>query len=138
MTFNLRFSYLILTVGLSAVGILGIVGFLNNVYADNQTMGHNMSMNAAVNASESMPANMNMTNTSPPQNMTSTPQTTTSPPVIQKILPPLQQVKSGTSASSVKCDQGFSLVIKIEDGSPACVTPSIVQALVARGWGTMS
>ena len=121
---NLRFlSYVILFASLSAVTALGVIGFLNNAYADNANMSANVQTNATVAASKNMTGNMtgNMTN---------------SPPPIQKILSPLQQFKSGTPAKTVQCDQGFSLVIKIEDGSPACVTSQIAQALVARGWGT--
>jgi hypothetical protein len=149
-------SYVILFAGLSAVSALGVIGFLNNVYADNTNMSDNMSMNANVTASANMTGNMNenmtgnmnenmtgnmnenMTgnmNENMTGNMTGT---SNGPPIIQKILSPLQQFKSGTSATSVKCNEGFTLVIKIEDGSPACVTSQISQALVARGWGTTS
>jgi hypothetical protein len=132
-------SYVILFAGLSAVSALGIIGFLNNAYADNATMGDNVGMNATVNASanmtgntnETMTGNMNMTNSTSMSGSTSN-----GPPPMQKILSPLQQFTSGIPAKSVQCDQGFTLVIKIEDGSPACVTSPIAQALVARGWGT--
>ncbi len=117
---NLRFlSYVILFASLSAVTALGVIGFLNSAYADNVNMTANVQTNATVDASKNMTGNM-----------------TSGPPPIQKILSPLQQFKSGTPAKTVQCDQGFSLVIKIEDGSPACVTSQIAQALVARGWGT--
>jgi hypothetical protein len=49
---------------------------------------------------------------------------------------PLQQFKSGVSAKSVTCQSGYSLVIKAEGGSPACVHSSTVQVLIARGWAT--
>ena len=116
-------SYVILFVGISAVSALSVIGFLNNAYADNTNMSDNIGMNATVNASSSMTGNMtgNMTTTNMP-----------------KILSPLQQFKSGTSATSVKCNEGFTLVIKIENGSPACVTSKVAQALTARGWGTTS
>jgi hypothetical protein len=132
MNFNIRSLYgIMLLVGLSAVSVLGIVGFLNNVYADNQTMGDNLSMAANVNASAKMSGNTNMTNN---ENMS----VTTSQPAMQKILSPLQQFKSGVSATSVQCETGFTLIIKIEDGSPACVNSHDAQALIARGWGTAS
>ncbi|MBI3623870.1 hypothetical protein HY212_07370 [Candidatus Pacearchaeota archaeon] len=114
-------SYVILFAGLSAVSALGVIGFLNNAYADNTNMSDNVGMNANMTASANMTGNMNA-------NMTMT--------SMQKILSPLQQFKSGTSATSVQCNEGFTLVIKIEDGSPACVTSQIAQALTARGWGT--
>jgi hypothetical protein len=142
-------SYVILFVGISAVSALGIIGFLNNAYADNATIGDNVGMNATVNTSTNMTSNTNgnMTGSvngnmtgSVNGNMTGSVNgnmtVSTSQPPIPKILPPLQQFKSGTSAKSVQCDQGFTLVIKIEDGSPACVSSQIAQELVVRGWGT--
>lgn len=47
---------------------------------------------------------------------------------------PLKQFKAGTSATDVKCDNGMVLVIKAEDGSPACVNPNSANILIARGW----
>lgn len=47
---------------------------------------------------------------------------------------PLQQLKSGIPASDVQCTQGLELVIKIENGSPACVKPDTAQKLIERGW----
>ena len=49
-------------------------------------------------------------------------------------LPPLEQVKSGVHAKDIQCKQGFTLIIKAEDGSPACVHPQIAQILIQRGW----
>ncbi len=53
---------------------------------------------------------------------------------------PLKQVKLGVLAGAVKCEQGLQLVIKAEDGSPACVTPNTANILIERGWtkGTTS
>lgn len=48
---------------------------------------------------------------------------------------PLQQLKNGIPATDIKCDQGFQLIIKSEDGSPACVTSNTASILVERGWG---
>lgn len=50
------------------------------------------------------------------------------------LLPPLEQVKSGIHANEVQCRQGFVLVIKAEDGSPACVYSQVAQILIQRGW----
>jgi streptogramin lyase len=50
------------------------------------------------------------------------------------LLSPLEQFKTGTPASDVKCNVGLQLVFKAEDGSPACVKPEDVAKLVARGW----
>ncbi|OLE40744.1 MAG: hypothetical protein AUF74_00190 [Thaumarchaeota archaeon 13_1_20CM_2_38_5] len=51
---------------------------------------------------------------------------------------PLKQFKSGTSATDVKCKQGFVLVIKKSDNSPACVKPQTSEKLIERGWGRIS
>lgn len=51
---------------------------------------------------------------------------------------PLSQFKSGVAAHDVKCKQGFQLIIKAEDNSPACVTPPTATKLVARGWANSS
>jgi len=48
---------------------------------------------------------------------------------------PLQQFKSGIAAKDVVCINGLTLVIKAEDGSPACVTPNTANILIERGWG---
>ena len=53
-------------------------------------------------------------------------------------LSPLQQFKSGIKAEDVKCKEGLQLVIKAEDGSPACVKPDTAQTLIMRGWGTFT
>ena len=54
-----------------------------------------------------------------------------------KIIPlPLKQFKSGIAANDVKCGQGLQLVIKAEDGSPACVKSDTLSKLIERGWGT--
>lgn len=50
------------------------------------------------------------------------------------LLLPLQQLRSGISSQDVKCRYGFALVIKSEDGSPACIHPDDVTKFVQRGW----
>ncbi len=50
------------------------------------------------------------------------------------IIPPLWQFKQGTPVQDVKCYPNFHLVLKAEDGSPACVKPDTVQKLIERGW----
>src|SRR5437899_167073 len=50
-------------------------------------------------------------------------------------LSPLKQLKTGISTYNVICKQGFVLVIKKSDNSPACVKPDTAQKLVERGWG---
>ncbi len=49
-------------------------------------------------------------------------------------LAPLKQIKSGVSVSNVQCNTSFVLVIKTEDGSPACVKPDTATKLLTRGW----
>ncbi len=51
-----------------------------------------------------------------------------------QISSPLVQFKSGIAANNVKCQQGLQLVIKAENGNPACVKPDTVTKLVEWGW----
>ena len=53
-------------------------------------------------------------------------------------LSPLKQFKSGTTAQEVVCNTGLELVIKSEDGSPACVSHSGASVLMERGWAIMN
>ena len=92
---------------------------------DNATMAMHTN-STSTNSTMGMP----MTNTQ--SNMTTAPAPTTpSGP-----MSPLKQFKSGVSAKAVTCESGYSLVIKAEDGSPACVHSSTVQVLILRGWAT--
>lgn len=47
---------------------------------------------------------------------------------------PLYQIKHGMSMHDIKCETNFSLIFKASDGLPACVKPSSVSILIARGW----
>lgn len=47
---------------------------------------------------------------------------------------PLKQFNSGIAPNNVTCNSGLQLIIKAEDGSPACVGPENVANLVERGW----
>lgn len=47
---------------------------------------------------------------------------------------PLKQFKSGIAATNITCNSGSVLIIKWEDGSPACVTPLVAKILYERGW----
>ncbi len=47
---------------------------------------------------------------------------------------PLKQTSQGTLPSNVTCNEGKTLVLKQKNGLPACVTPSSVEKLIARGW----
>jgi len=60
-------------------------------------------------------------------------------PVIKtpsKLLSPLQQFKSGIKPEYVKCNHDLHLIIKVEDGSFACVTIETGKNLAIRGWAT--
>jgi hypothetical protein len=48
--------------------------------------------------------------------------------------PPLEQWKSEVPARKTICDKGLQLVIKAEDGSPACVRPDTAKILFQREW----
>lgn len=53
-------------------------------------------------------------------------------------LSPLKQFKSGISAMDVKCSVDYVLVIKSEDGTPACVKQQTIPILVLRGWAKVT
>ncbi|MDE1843676.1 MAG: hypothetical protein KGH95_08510, partial [Thaumarchaeota archaeon] len=55
---------------------------------------------------------------------------------LQVVSSPLQQFKSGITANDIKCNQGLQLVIKAEDGSPACVKADTAIVLVNHRWAT--
>jgi len=59
---------------------------------------------------------------------------TTKVNVSQIILTPLKQIKSGVNVDNVQCGIDLVLIIKTEDGSPACVKPDTATKLFARGW----
>ena len=50
-------------------------------------------------------------------------------------LSPLKQFKSEFAARDVKCKEGLQLIVKNENGKPACVKPQTAQKLIERGWG---
>ena len=50
------------------------------------------------------------------------------------IAPPLKQLKNGVSINDIKCIDGMQLILKKEDGSPACVKPEDATTLTERGW----
>ena len=96
------------------------------------------SMPPAMNKTMTMPSGMNQTSMPPAMNKTMTPtNSTVSPPVMvtpKMMLLPLEQVKAGVAPKDVQCKQGFTLIFKAEDGSPACVDPTIAPILAQRGW----
>jgi len=54
--------------------------------------------------------------------------------VNETISSPLKQFKSGIAAKDIRCKTDFQLVIKAENGSPSCVTPTHAVRLVTLGW----
>jgi len=53
------------------------------------------------------------------------------------ISPPLKQFKSGVAPKDVKCNDGFLLTFKAEDGSPVCVKPETAKKLYEHGWASV-
>ena len=51
---------------------------------------------------------------------------------------PRAQIRDGIEPTEVVCKEGFKLLLKSNDGSPACVTESNVDKLINRGWGTLA
>ena len=49
-------------------------------------------------------------------------------------IPPHKQVSSGINPQDVICSEGFELIFKSTDNSPACVKPSTAEKLIQRGW----
>lgn len=54
------------------------------------------------------------------------------------LLSPLKQIKLGIIPQDVKCKVDLVLIIKKENGLPACVRPDTVIKLVIRGWSDSS
>jgi hypothetical protein len=50
---------------------------------------------------------------------------------------PLQQFESGVGTFDVKCRQGFQLIMKAENNSPACVSQGMASKLIERNWGVI-
>lgn len=66
-------------------------------------------------------------------NSTTVPETTPTP-AKTTMFDPLMQFKSGVAAKDVQCRLDFQLVLRAEDGSPACIEKNNVDDLVKRGW----
>jgi len=52
----------------------------------------------------------------------------------QTVSSPLEQLRFGIDSHNVVCKQNLQLVIKSEDGSPACVKSDTAQKLMEKGW----
>ncbi len=59
-------------------------------------------------------------------------------PLVLNLTSPLKQFKIGITANNVVCKKDFQLIIKLEDGSSACVKPDTAQILIERGWAKVS
>ncbi len=46
------------------------------------------------------------------------------------------QIKNGISPDFLTCTDGFELIFKLGDNSPACVKPQTAEKLIERGWTT--
>src|SRR6267143_2986858 len=58
-------------------------------------------------------------------------------PYIPGLESPLEQFRSGIKIQDIRCQPVFTLIMKSDDNSPACVRSSTAQKLVERGWGTI-
>ncbi len=48
--------------------------------------------------------------------------------------PPLNQISDGVDPANVTCTEGLEIVLKKSNGNPACLKPTSVAKLIARGW----
>ncbi len=48
--------------------------------------------------------------------------------------PPLKQISDGVDPANVTCTEGLEIVLKKSNGNPACLKPTSVAKLIARGW----
>ena len=58
-------------------------------------------------------------------------------PYIPGLESPLEQFRSGIKIQDIRCQPTFTLIVKSDNSSPACVRPSTAEKLVERGWGTI-
>lgn len=98
---------------------------------DNMTSADNSTGMGTIPVDNSPGTGENMTNSVPENN---TQQTTQTPSNTYAGPPPLEQVKSGVQPKDVQCKKGFTLILKADDGSAACVDPQVAQILIQRGW----
>lgn len=110
--------------------LLFSVSGLSVVYAQNASESGNGSY-GGIGVTESVQ------NQHPASNATTvlTVPTTPSTASANSMLPPLQQVRLGVAANAVVCQGNFQLILKTENGSPACVDSTTFALLVERGWG---
>ena len=58
--------------------------------------------------------------------------------IFYSISSPLEQLRFGVDSHNVICEHDLQIVIKSEDGSPACVKSDTELTLIKRGWGIVS
>jgi hypothetical protein len=112
-------------------------------------VGHSGIISKVITINENNTITVEMKNTTNPNNFYQPPPPTSNsvginqtmqfpppPPALQvPVYPsPLEQFRTGTSINDVKCNDGLQLLIKAEDGSPACVKPETAQKLMEREW----
>lgn len=56
---------------------------------------------------------------------------------LKTILSPLKQFQLGINGKDAQCRDGFQLILKVNDGSPACVKPDTAHILIERGWAKL-
>ncbi len=56
---------------------------------------------------------------------------------MNEIIPLIKQLSQGIEPTAVICKKGFILILKYNDGSPACVKFETALILEERGWGSM-
>jgi len=104
-------------------------------YTKNQTDHTQPEIRKTISKSFLFDVHDNKTNAIPPSINPSYPIHCCAGPVVTSNMnSPLKQFKSGISALDVKCPSNYALVIKAEDGSPACVRPFTVNILSVEGW----
>jgi len=54
--------------------------------------------------------------------------------LLERILPPLKQIKTGVPFEEIKCNRHLQLIFKPSNNSPACVKPQTAEKLIQRGW----
>jgi len=110
--------------------------------SSNQTMSENTTMteNATMTTNGTMNQNTNSSGTMTFPTINETLATGETVKVTKNettTAPPLQQLRNGVSAHDIKCANDMQLILKKEDGSPACVKPGDVTTLIERGWASM-
>jgi len=54
----------------------------------------------------------------------------------EKTMSPYYQLKIGTAAKDINCNEGLELILNPLNGNPNCVKPDTASVLIKRGWTT--